>query len=255
MTRRRASKLLPILDAIGLSTGLVLCFDARDNRTYPGSGTQLLDQSGGGYDFNFGAAAAAPTFTGTANEADAYLAFDGGDYLTYEAANAAWMDAMHQASALWSWVFGFYHVSAEGSLVGTNGGTTTNTGMNITYSAAEAVTCRVRNAGSPVLTSYTSVATLTENANNFVGVSVNSAAGASGGFARINGTAETFDATYASPAAGAATNVLQLMARGNNNTPAPAGERLLFAAAWSARALTAAELTRAYTATRRGLGI
>jgi hypothetical protein len=254
-SRSRGTSLRAVLYDIGLRDGLTLCLDAADNRSYPGSGTQLLDLSGGGYDFDFGAAGAAPTFTGTANQRDAYLAFDGGDYLTYEAANASWMNAQHQSGALVSWAFLFYHATAEGSLMGTNGGTTGNTGINITYNASEAVACRVRNAGAQVMASYVSTALLTENAWNFVSISINAAAGASGGHARINGTAETFNATYASPAAGASTHTLQLMARGNNNTPAPAGERLRRTAAWSGRALTAAEQTRMFTALRGNLGI
>lgn len=251
--------LRPILHDIGLRNGLVLCLDARDNRSYPGSGTQWLDMSGNGHDFDFGAAGAAPTFTGTANERDAYILFDGGDILTYETSNAAWMTAMHQASATFSWIFGVYHITGQDTLMGdtaaTSGsGLTAGTGVNCTINSTDVVAFRVRNAASAVMTNYISTATMTENAWNFFGISINSAAGASGGFAQVNGAAETFDATYTSPAAGNATATLQLGAHGNAASPLTSGARLAYVAAWN-RSLSAAELTKAYRALRRNLGI
>jgi hypothetical protein len=102
--------------------------------------------------------------------------------------------------------------------------------------------------------SATSTALLTENAWNFVAWTVNSAAGASGGFLQINATAETFDATYSSPAAGDATTTLNIGALGGGAVPLGAGDRLAFILIGTG-GKTAAQLTSMFRAYRRGLGL
>jgi hypothetical protein len=249
----RGTSLRSILYDIGLRSGLVLCLDARDIRSYPGTGTQLKDLSGNGHDFDF---TGGLTFSGTANSRSAYLASDGTGYLTYETTNASWMTAMHQAGAKFSWLFVFYHTTGLHALMGdtaaTSGsGLTAGTGVNCTVTSIETINVRARNASATVMTSYSSTATVTENAYNFVGFSVDAAAGASGGKAQINDTAETFDATYTSPSAGSATATLQIGAIGNGNSILTNGDRLAYVAAWHNRALTAAELARARVALKR----
>jgi hypothetical protein len=56
--------------------GLVLCLDAGNTKSYPGSGTTWTDLSGRGNNGTFGASTAAPTYN---SENGGYLSFDGGD--------------------------------------------------------------------------------------------------------------------------------------------------------------------------------
>jgi hypothetical protein len=57
-----------------VTDGLVLCLDAANRKSYPGSGTTWYDLSGNAYDGTFGASTAAPTFTSANGGA---LNFDG----------------------------------------------------------------------------------------------------------------------------------------------------------------------------------
>ena len=46
-----------------VTDGLVLCLDAANRRSYPGSGNSWLDLSGNGNNGTFGSGTAAPTFS------------------------------------------------------------------------------------------------------------------------------------------------------------------------------------------------
>jgi hypothetical protein len=247
--------LFSIIQLLGLTTNLEMCLDTRVGASYT-SGLRWVDLTANGYNFFKGTdgTTAAPTFVGTAGMPSAYFSLDGTQYFTYDSANETWMTAMHQNNALFSWVIISYHGTAFGMLLGDNGtSTTAGTGLNLALNATEQLALRVRNAGAAVCT-YTSTATVGENTLSFVGLSVNEAAGASGGNALINGTAETFDATYSSPSAGAATQTLQLGAVGGGALIAPNGNRFVAAAAWS-RALTAAQLLSLRQMIRQPIGL
>jgi hypothetical protein len=59
-----------------VTNGLVLCLDAADKKSYPGTGTLWADRSGNG---NNGTLISTPTFN---NENGGSLSFDGADYVT-----------------------------------------------------------------------------------------------------------------------------------------------------------------------------
>ena len=59
-----------------VTDGLVLCLDAADRNSYPGSGNTWYDLSGNGNDGTFGPGTAAPTFSG---DNGGVLNFDGSD--------------------------------------------------------------------------------------------------------------------------------------------------------------------------------
>jgi hypothetical protein len=241
----------------GQTANLVLCLDARDKASYPGSGNKWLDLSGNGYDFFKGTdgTTAAPTFNGTAGNMDCYWSFNGSQYFTYDSANEAWMDAMHKNNALFSWVLLMRHGTGEQAHFGTNGTSTTGgTGFNLTNGATEVLACRARNAGAAALATET-VSSMVESANNFLAVSINEAAGGGGGVLRTNNNLAIFDATYSSPAAGAASETLQIGALGGGVLPYTSASRLIACAAWSGRALTSAEVLTLRQLCRNGLGI
>jgi hypothetical protein len=252
----RGTSALAIAHSLGLRGTLKICLDCRDSRS-DNDGSQILDLSGNGHDFNRGdnvTSTTYPTFTGTANSRTAYRAFDAGDYLTLETANPSWVNDLHKANGAYWVAAGLYHATDTGAILGTNGTSLgAATGINATISAGDALVVRARNAGSLVL-SATSTALLTENAWNFVAWTVNSAAGASGGFLQINAAAETFDATYTSPAAGDATTTLNIGALGGGAVPLGAGDRLAFILIGTG-GKTAAQLTSMFRAYRRGLGL
>jgi hypothetical protein len=256
MLAARPVSLFEAIRLLGLTANLELCLDARVVASHSGSELRWIDLTANGYNFFKGTdgTTAAPTFTGTAGMPSAYWALDGTQYFTYDSANETWMTAMHQNNAAFSWVVISYHGTALGMLFGDNGtNTTSGTGINCFLSAAEVLSIRVRNAGVAVLT-YNSSAAVAESGLSFVGFAIDEAAGASGGRALINGTAETFDATYSSPSAGAATQTLQLGALGGGASITPSGNRFVAAAAWS-RALTATELMKVRQMTRRPVGL
>jgi hypothetical protein len=251
----RGTSALAILQDIGLGRGIItLGIDTRDNRCDAGGAT-LTDLSGNGRNFVRGDGATAatyPAFSGTANQRNASRTFDGGDYLTKSTANDATINAIHKANGAASVICGWRHAATIGALCGDNGTSTTGgTGFNIFVGGTETIGLRVRNAGAGVLT-YTSTAPVTENAWNFVGIAWDAASG--DGRAQINGTAESFSASYASPAAGDASQTFQIGALGNAVNPLASGSELAYFFLFNRR-LTAAELLRARNAFRRPLGI
>ena len=61
-----------------VTDGLVLCLDAADRNSYPGTGSTWGDLSGNENNGTFGASTAAPTFSG---DNGGVLSFDGNDYV------------------------------------------------------------------------------------------------------------------------------------------------------------------------------
>lgn len=93
-----------------------------------------------------------------------------------------------------------------------------------------------------------------DNAWNLVGVSLDAAVGANGGFLFANGASSLFNSTYASPSAGAATRVLQIGAWGNGVSPLPNGSRLATCNAWQGTRLSVGECRAFWNATRGRFG-
>lgn len=210
--------LMEAIRLLGLTANLRCCLDARVVASYPGSGNKWLDLSGNGVDFFKGTdgTTAAPTFTGTAGMPSAYFLCNGSQYFTYDAANESWMNAMHQSGNISTIVLiGLFVTTASTALMGTNGGLTSGTGFNHTMAATPtSLVSRVRNAGAQVMPSATSTLIIENSVYQYIGVNLDAPAGASGGYVRSSGGSGTFDSTYTTPAAGAASQTLQIGAVG-----------------------------------------
>lgn len=248
---------------LGLSTNLQLVLDAGDGASVAsGSQTKWLDVSGGGYDHFRGTDATSqasdPTYNGTVGgqSSSEFYSFDGGDYFTYDTTNEAWMESIHKDNAIFSFAAWVYpHLDGNSNLLlGTRGSSGTGFSTFIVNSTpTAALRFDVQNAGVSVQ-AFSTTETTNTDAWNFVAMSFNETTGTA--LVNINGTAGTYTGkTYSSPAAGAASQTLQIGAIGGGNTPIRSGSRLANMAIWQGTALSAANLAAIFTATRTKFGI
>lgn len=253
---RVSAKPLEVITTLGLTTGLKIVLDAGDSNSYPGTGTKWLDLSGNGYDFDFGAGVAAPTFNGNAGRRSLseYFSFDGGDVFNYDTTNETWMQNLHKDNATFTiayWVqFGSLAVQR---LSGTDGGTTT--GFNTLINASGNAGFQVRNATVTVLSLNNATAVSAAAGWTFWAISLNEATGAGGGLWRTNNVTSTNTSTYVSPAAGNATFTFQIGAGGNSAAPMSNGSRMAEVMIWESVALTATNLLDVYNGTRGRFGV
>ena len=143
------------------------------------------------------------------------------------------MQNLHKDNALWTIIGMFYPAAAAATrgLAGDAGGGT-DTGVLVYVNATDKLAFNLRNGVSDAVI-YASTAAFTEDFWQFFGLAVDEAAGAAGSRANIDGTEETFDATYTSPSAGSATDTLEIAATGNAVSPLINGSRLACLAMWS----------------------
>lgn len=228
-----------------------------------------LDLTAGEYDFFLGADATAttndPTFNGTfgALTSGEYFSVDGGDFLRYDTTSESWMNAMHQDAALFT-ILAWIYLPAAGTAAGIVGNVSTaaGTGINFEYLASGKLGFDVANAGNAnVLATKTADATTTASAWHLVGVTIDEATGAGGGFLYEDGaykqvaSANTFDATYTTPSAGAASHALELFAKGNATGPMANGGRIAGAMIWQGVALTKAQMDLVWHRQRGRFGV
>lgn len=263
---RSGAALMATLTTAGLTTNLKLCLDAGDAASYdPGVQTdKWLDRSGGGYDFfrgsGTGGDAADPTFTGAAGYLPSYWNFDGGDYFTYNTTNETWMQNLHKNNAVFT-VVAFYRQAGanEFNVFGDVTGASV-TGMRVGVSNVGKPTFGVWNATANV-TNKTADTGMSTTLDHMVGLSLNEATGAGGGFFYSDGAynqvaaANTFDSTYTSPAAGNATATLNVAALGSGDACLASGDRLYCVAIWQGTALTKANMDTIWAAMRGRFGI
>lgn len=251
---------LEAITSLSLTSNLTLCLDAGDSASFT-SGQSWLDRSGGGYDFFLGdnnsVTATDPTFTGTAGNRSSseYFAFDGGDYFTYDTTNETWMQNIHKDNANFTIICWVYVTSTSNTqgFIGTRGAAGSgNTGFTF-FADGLQLNFSVQNAGTSVIL-LASGTQLVTNQWNFVAVSLNEATGANGAFIQRNATQTSFTSTYSSPAAGNATNTLQIACRGAGNFPFLNNGRMGVCAAWTT-ALTTTQVNNIYDATRGKYGI
>lgn len=255
---------LGAIRALTLGVNLKLCLDAGDDNSYPG-GTLWRDVSGNGYDFfrgtTVGAEASDPTFTGTpgGKSSSEYFSLDGGDVFQYDSANETWMENLHKNNALFTlctWVYMPSSAATRG-ILGTRGSLTGHTGLSMHFNINDSLTLSAANAGAAALNYQSAIPApgFVEDAWNFLAVSVDEAAGASGGIALFTDSSDTFDATYSSPASGSASYTMQIGSRGNADSPQVSGTRYAAVCAWEGRALTLAQLQALRDVTRRRFGV
>jgi hypothetical protein len=255
--RKRRRNYFEIAQNLGLGSATVICLDAGDATSYPGSGTQWLDLSGNANHFNFGATTAAPTFNGTAGRLSngEYLSTDGGDVVTIAGGNPAFVETMHKAGAAWTVILpGYWAGSAATAhrVCGTNAGVN-NTGFDIGFNGTDGMVVALRNGtGSPAVNQNAAAFLGGATTWNFFSVSINTAVGAGGLRYRRNTTTDTDDSTATAPSVSNATYSLQLFAGGNAGTLAPANTRMTGFLLLN-RALTDAESLAFFDQARRRL--
>ncbi len=250
-----------VVKRLRLASGCKLILDAADARSYA-SGQSWLDRSGGGYDFHLGATsgseASDPAFTGTPGTLAAHWAFDGGDYFTYPTTNPSWVDNLHKAGAkatVAAWVS--YAADANiAAVCGNSANVTSNIGFDFrTTGTNRFLRFRVMNGSGTNAFNQTGTLALTADTWSFMAVSIDEAAGANGLVFFLNGSSESFSSTYSSPSAAASTYALQLANLGNNGAPLVSGSKMSGVMMWEGVALTSAQLTALYQATRRRYGV
>lgn len=250
----KPTALIDIIKDLGLATNLQVCLDAGDSASYDGASQIWVDRSGNGLNFNRGTTSSSetsdPTFNGTAGRQsiNEYFSFDGGDVLTLGQTNPASINQMHQDSAK------FTFIEIEFSAFGAGDDGATGNGMNIGEDVNNHPGFEVFTTSATVYQSAPSSLTIPPGVWNFSGISFDEAAGALT-FA-VNGS---YDAkagqTYSSPSAAAATYPFQIAGIGDGvTTIAPAGGRVGWVAIWS-RALSQAEMTLLFNATRGRYGL
>jgi hypothetical protein len=253
-----------ILAALGLHANAEIVLDFGSFATYPGSGQNVTDLTPNALGFFLGATngaeASDPAFNGTAgaHSASEFLSVDGGDFLTLGAANPATINNLHKNNAVGTLIWWLRaETGANQGLVGTNGGSGSNVGINARINAAGTVLFQASNGGGDALSVSSSSVTVPDAQWCMLGVSWDEAAGPGGGRFYRNGVAkatETFNATYASPSASNATHPLQLLSRGNNVQPMTSGGRLSGFVLIEGAAFSEADFDAFFNATKARFG-
>lgn len=251
------------IKASGLLAGLKVCLDAGDIRSLPAGSSKFLDASGNGYDWFLGttgsATATDPTINGPAGlkSAKNYLSFDGGDCLLYDTTNEAWMDTLHKDNALLTAMFWLYRPDNTGYYpllaFGGTGIDWSGQGFSCEINAANLRCVVVNGVAGGAISPSASIAPPV-NKWTCVGFSINEAAGL--GIFYCDGVQETFNATYSSPSASAAsyTGCMMSLNAGTTHFP-PSGFRLASMCVWQGYALNFGEMNKFYTNTRRRFDI
>lgn len=254
--------LFAAITSAGLTTNLKWCGDASSAASYS-AGQKWLDLSGNGYDFFLGDDGTVegddPIFVGTPG------GLSSGEYFTgdatprgfvYDSANEAWMENLHKDNAIWSGVALVYLGSAApGGLTlfctmdnGNNTGARWEIGGHAANKQSALVTktgnVSVMGAGSKIADTA-----LTQPGWHFIGVSVNEPAGAASGFLYKDGgydqvgAADTFDATYTAPSAGAASSKMTFGKYGVGDASGfTTNSRIAASAIWEGTAISKANM-------------
>lgn len=236
---------LETIQELGLDTSLQAVFDAGDSNSYASG--QTWSDANGSDDLWFGedvnAAADDPTFNGVAGGLSSaeYMGFDGGDHFYFKA-QPAWMPAFHKDNATFTIAgVGLFKTSGSQIIVG-DANLTTEVGFDLRLDESDKLVPSTYN-GVALAMRYTPTDVMTLDAPAFFGVSVDEASGGTASILDSDGTQETFDGTYSSPSAAAASYTTRISRRSSNSSLQLVNGSKLFCIAFWSRALTAAELT------------
>jgi hypothetical protein len=252
--------MLSAITTLGLSTGLKLCLDAGDGTSVAvGTQTKWLDVSGGGYDFFRGtditSQASDPTFNGTPNAQSSaeYYSFDGGDRFTYDTTVESWMNAIHEASAVWAFAGWVYLPTASGGTFAATRSAENKKGFVASSSAAggASLTVAVDSDAGDVF-SFTQSNGAVGSAWNFIAATINAASGTR--HSQVNGTSQSGAATYSAPGSGAAHTTMAL-GTGIGAVDLPNGSRMANWTMWQGSAPSAGALNQLFQYTRAKFGI
>ncbi|TGP49717.1 hypothetical protein EN873_27635 [bacterium M00.F.Ca.ET.230.01.1.1] len=248
-----------IISRIGLSGGLLFVLDAADSVSFS-TGQVWNDTSGNGLNFNLGTSTGAegsdPTFNGSTGSlsSSTYWGFDGGDYFTLGQANTARINNFHKAGAKWTlatWMW--YAAAGSAGFIGTNGNSV-SPGFAVGMSSGGKLITIMHNASTQIINNVTTTSIPT-GGWCFLANSFDSSGGATGNILAINGTQETATGTLSSPSASNAAVTMQIGSRANNSVPLPNGSRIGGFMAWEGLALTSAQITSLFNATRGRYGV
>lgn len=254
--------LLQILTRLSLTTNLKACLDLGDAASYDGTGQNLVDRAGV-QDWYRGATSGSEasdwTFNGVSGglSVNEYASHDGGDFSIVQA-QPAYANEFHKDSANLSFLMGLRLPAAAATeyMFATANGTNTDTGVEWFLASGNFTPqFSVRDgSGSPAL-NVVADSTLTADAIHIIGLSINEAGGAvsffwqDGSYNQVSAS-DTFDAAYATPSAGNASQTLRMGDLGGGGGPFSNGVRLYFAAIWQGTALTKANFDSIWTAIR-----
>lgn len=257
--------MMTVLRKLGLTTSLKLCLDAGHELSVTSTAWEDLSGGGDGGWYRGGASAGdaqEPTFNGVEGNRSSseYWSFDGGDYFTYWTANKAWMETLHKNNAkftlaAWIWInaLGVMHpIFMSCKFVGTD------IGINFMIYSDDKILLYVVNGTTVAMNSsiVARPAALATGKWYFVAVSCDEALGASGGLQQVNGEQTTFDATYASPSAAAASPTgVYIGVQSGAAQIFKSGDRIANCMAWEGRVLNAGELQALFQATRPKFGV
>jgi len=208
----------------GLTSGLENVVDIGASTSYGGSGQTITNISGSATDdWWFGVDGTAttddPTFTGTAGNllSTTYLSYDGGDY-NHQKTQPAYVDNFHKNNAdLTIWVWMQLVASTQDDFCG-NAKNTNSIGISILQNGTDKIQFQVNTGGGAgtAALSVTSSDSFTTGSPALFILSLDEATGAGGSFMYDTGaylqvaSADTFDGTYTSPSASAATAALDI---------------------------------------------
>lgn len=237
-----------IILAAGMAGSLEMVFDVGHAASYPGSGQTYTNQAGAEH-LNVGATSSSeasdPTFSGAAGSCanTTYWTFDGGDYFRLATTNPTYIQNMHKNNAIWSVAIPFFApttITTGLPFFGDAAGSTSKIGLSSSVLPTRQIRLDVNKgtAGSSTLL-HDSTITTTANSNNFVGTSIDEAAGTGTTF--INGTSESFTSTYTSPSASNATHTFEVHNLGNAAFAVESGTRSYGFMLWGGRKLSVAE--------------
>lgn len=254
--------LMQIITDLSLTTNLKLCLDAGDANSYT-SGAKWLDTSGNGYDFyrgdSTGGDGAEPTFNGSAGglSSNEYWSFDGGDYLSYDSANEAWMQTLHKDSAVVTclavvYPSGFTQANRIFSTRSTLNGTGFIFSIPITtgkiqVNAFNGVTAQMTMGSTDVLSA---------GAWNIASVAFDEGAATNNCLAKVNsGAVDSFSLTYSAPSASDTTGAASIGSNADGSLIILASSRIACLAIWQGTALTSTNLTDLHNAIKGRFGL
>lgn len=182
-----------------------------------------------------------PLFNGTINgrTATEYMSVDGGDFFD-EIANGSWDTNWHKAAAKFSIAALVYPKNGTVIVLG-NESSAASIGTKLFSNGTNWILRRANGSAEQDLT----LGTVTLNAWNFIGVSLNEAGGAAASHWRVNGTTGTFNGAAVSPSSAVPTSKMRIMGNPDGSSLAPSGTRVMSVNAWK-RNISATDMTALY---------
>ena len=268
-----------IIESLSLQTNLKMALDAGDSSSYS-SGTKWLDTSGNGFDAFLGIDAGTSgdtTFTGSAGgKSDGeYFLWAGTSFTKLMATDTkeAWQETLHKDGAIFSMVMWIYPTDNTdgGALLGTsndNGNSARGFRWHLSTSGVNGPKAAMRH-GAAIGMGAASTTPLTQDAWNFVGLTIDEATGSGGGFHYLNGSynqvggADTFDATYTSPSASGMDGAMRILGQVTilsdpytyDGYQPTTGTRCAMVGCWQGSVLSKANMDSIYAESRGRYGV